>query len=242
MIITISSEKGGTGKTTLGVVIAETLIRHGKKVLFIDLDPNCSLSEVYGYALKENNSTAFYKSEIENIEPYHVKDIENNKGKGSLDIIPADIDLNLYGNVMDLTLRGRIKKLGYKDRYDYILIDPPGNWCSHTRNAIFASDKLVIAGTCSALDYRATTNYIDLLSNCDIEIDLTVLVNRYSERTNQDGIFELYKQNLGDYMYPQAVPDIRSLRRLTSDPSYELIPSIQARLNPIVTYITGVEL
>ena len=48
MIITITNGKGGTGKTTLGTFLAEWLYAHGHKVLVVDCDPNCSISEIYG--------------------------------------------------------------------------------------------------------------------------------------------------------------------------------------------------
>ena len=46
MTITITNGKGGPGKTTLNIFLALWLYQRGKKVLLIDLDPNCSLSEV----------------------------------------------------------------------------------------------------------------------------------------------------------------------------------------------------
>lgn len=51
MILTTTNKKGGTGKTTLNILLAEFLYQHGQKVLIIGLDPNCSISEVYGKVL-----------------------------------------------------------------------------------------------------------------------------------------------------------------------------------------------
>ena len=56
MIITTTNKKGGTGKTTLNTLLAEFLYQHGQKVLIIGLDPNCSISEVYGKVLQDQNS------------------------------------------------------------------------------------------------------------------------------------------------------------------------------------------
>lgn len=46
MIITLCGQKGGTGKTTLSFLLAETLSRAGKKVAVRDDDPQRSLTQV----------------------------------------------------------------------------------------------------------------------------------------------------------------------------------------------------
>jgi chromosome partitioning protein len=46
MIITLCGQKGGTGKTTLSFLLAETLSRAGKRVAVRDDDPQKSLTQV----------------------------------------------------------------------------------------------------------------------------------------------------------------------------------------------------
>jgi chromosome partitioning protein len=46
MIITLCGQKGGTGKTTLSFLLAETLSRAGKRVAVRDDDPQQSLTQV----------------------------------------------------------------------------------------------------------------------------------------------------------------------------------------------------
>ena len=73
--ISFVSWKGGTSKTTLAITTAETLAKNGKRVLIIDIDPNCSASESYQHALCDNNSKQLLFGSI--VEPYHIKDTEN---------------------------------------------------------------------------------------------------------------------------------------------------------------------
>ena len=45
MIITLSSLKGGTGKTSLSVHLAHAIALAGKRVILIDADPQASASD-----------------------------------------------------------------------------------------------------------------------------------------------------------------------------------------------------
>ncbi len=231
------SWKGGTSKTTLGIMTAETCARHGYKVLIIDIDPNCSTSEAYGYALRDENSKQLLFGN--KVKPYHVKDTE---AGGSIDIIPADVDLNLVSNCFDTMLKNQIVKNEYAKEYDLCIIDPPGSWCSHTRNAIFAADKLVVCGACSALDFIATVSCFNQLKNCMVQADVWVVVTRWNSRVNLDGIIEKYKSEFKEFLYETPVPEMRSLRRLTADPSTQLHPTVQARLIKFVSDMTGFDL
>lgn len=44
-ILCVSQNKGGTGKTSTSRLVAEWVARQGKRVLCVDLDPQCSLSQ-----------------------------------------------------------------------------------------------------------------------------------------------------------------------------------------------------
>jgi len=228
-IISTSSWKGGTGKTTLNVLTAETLAGRNKKVLAIDLDSNCSISAVYGKLFCDHTAKDFISGATPVMYPV----------KKNIDIIPADLHIGLLNNIMDSQLKINLKKSGLIEQYDYIIIDPPGYWGPHTRNAIFASDILVVSGTCSKLDFEATRNYFDMLGQCCIEADTFVVVNAFSSKTNGPGVYEEYKARFGEFLVPEPVPYIQSLKRLTADVDYPLHASVKSRLEKYVDYIIG---
>lgn len=233
-IITTSNGKGGTGKTTLNTFIAETLFTHGFNVLLIDLDHNCCLSEMYGFELQDETSKSFLSGKM--VTPYNIKKSD----AAQMDIIPSDLDMNMLANIMDTQLKIQLKKSGFLAKYDYIILDPPGTWNAQTRNAVFAADTIVISGTCSNLDLKATKNYFDQLTNCCLDSEVFVVCNKFKKELNPEGIFEAYKEAFADFLLDFPIPDVKSFKKFVADPiGYKIHPTVKARLEKFVEVVTG---
>ncbi|MCL2380481.1 MAG: ParA family protein [Treponema sp.] len=231
MVITTSSWKGGTGKTTLNIILTIILALRRMKILLIDLDSNCALSQCFGYLMKDVTSMEFLSASDSFQGPYKYSD--------NIDIIPGNIKNVLLNNISDFQLKINIKKHGLRDKYDYIIIDPPGYLGAHTRNAVFAADVLVIPGTCSRIDYEATSLYFSELEQYGLDADVFVCLNAFSSKTNLPGIREMYQEKFGEFMIPEPVPYIASLKKLTNDVRYQLAAPVRARLDAYVDHIIG---
>jgi len=53
-IITITNQKGGTGKTTISMNLGVALAMRGKKILLIDFDPQANLTYSFGIHKPKN--------------------------------------------------------------------------------------------------------------------------------------------------------------------------------------------
>ena len=228
-ILTHTSFKGGAGKSTLNYLTGVFLSQIGKKVLFIDLDPNCCLSQIVKKIFCDETA----KDLISGLNPTPYNVAEN------LDIIPGTLDMCFLQNIMDTALKNAIHENKLSEKYDWIILDPPGSWNSHTRNAIFAADKLIIPGTISSLDFVATKKYFEQLENCCINADVYIVCNKSNKKLNEPNILEKYQEEFADFLCPQIIPDILSLKKLTSNPNYTLTPNVKKRLAQYVEYITG---
>jgi chromosome partitioning protein len=87
MVITASSWKGGTGKSTLNTLMARLLAEEGKKVLLVDLDSNCTLGQIFGQIMKDATSMQFLSGNLQHFDGIY------NAGE-NIDIIPSDIKIS----------------------------------------------------------------------------------------------------------------------------------------------------
>src|SRR2546430_1891410 len=90
MVISIASQKGGTGKTTTSIALAAGLARKGKKVLLIDIDSQANSSKVLlsHYASISKDQTIFTTILEKKPLPIHETAVRN------LSIVPSHILLS----------------------------------------------------------------------------------------------------------------------------------------------------
>jgi cellulose biosynthesis protein BcsQ len=235
MIITAASPKGGTGKTTLNVLFAVLMAAAGKRILIVDLDASCGISQCFGQIMKDVTSMEFLSGVAENFRGIY-------NARPNIDIIPGNIKNMLLNNIMDTQLKIALRRSGLAEKYDYIIIDPPGYWGAHLRNAVFASDVLVIPANCSRIDFEVTRLFFDTLKECDLgDKEIYVCVNSYSAKSGLPGIIDLYKQEFDNFLLPFTIPYIQSLKKLTDNVDYPLNAAVKKRLALYVDYITGKE-
>ena len=141
-IISLVNQKGGVGKTTTTNNLGASLVKAGKRVLLIDLDPQANLSYSLGVRGED------YKSVYEVLRgTAKLKDIILTH-KNGVDIAPSHI--NLSGVELELAsqvgreqiLKDAIKEIA--DNYDYILIDCAPSLGVITLNALVASKEVFI--------------------------------------------------------------------------------------------------
>ena len=145
MIISIASQKGGTGKTTTAITLSTGLGRMGKKVLLIDIDSQANASKVLipEYTQVQKEETIF--TTILERKPLQV----HTTSFPNLDIVPShiflsetDVELTTAKDHREARLKTQVDKI--RDRYDHILIDCPPALSWLTINAFTASDKVLL--------------------------------------------------------------------------------------------------
>jgi cellulose biosynthesis protein BcsQ len=156
LTIALYNNKGGVGKTTTAMNLAAILSLptknegFGKKVLVVDFDPHqrdlTNLLDVKLGSLTLWNYLSNPKGKkIEDvISPYQLK-LPNGKFYKSFDVIPADDQFFKSPN-SQLPQPGNLRKILklLLNQYDYIIIDAPPGDNYFTKEAIVASDVILM--------------------------------------------------------------------------------------------------
>jgi chromosome partitioning protein len=145
VIISIASQKGGTGKTSTSISLAAGLARRAKKVLLIDVDSQANSSKVLlpDYSDIHKEETLF--ATILQRQPLPVRPT----GLPHLDLVPAhillsDTDIELTTAIDHREARLKIQLDKIPHRYDFILFDCPRSLSWLTINALTASDSVMV--------------------------------------------------------------------------------------------------
>lgn len=145
MVISVASQKGGTGKTTTSISLAAGLARRGKRVLLVDTDSQANSSKVLlrDYQNLGAQQTLYTTILERNPLPIHATDLPQ------LSIVPShillsntDIELTTAIDHREARLKSQLDAI--RDGYDYILIDCPPTLSWLTINAFTASDRVLV--------------------------------------------------------------------------------------------------
>ena len=182
-VISISSQKGGTGKTSTAGAIGQAAAKQGQRVLVIDLDAQGSLTVITGARGDAPGSYDLLKGRGPTELIQHIE--------GQPDIIPASLQLagadaelsNRPGR--DFLLQTALKPL---KGYDLVLIDTPPTLGTLLVNSLTAATEVIIplqADTFAVQNlYQLTDTIKQVQQYCNGALTITgALLTRYSLRT-----------------------------------------------------------
>lgn len=207
-IFAITNQKGGVGKTTTAINLSAALASKGKKVLLIDLDPQCNATRGIGhdpYILEENIYTAMMENHDITLAIVGTTFKNLNIIGGSLNLAGADIEL-LNEEHKHTKLKMALQPI--INKYDFIILDCPPSLGLLTMNALIASDGLIIPMQCeffsmegisqllnTILKVRQNFNpnlYIEgiLLTMCDFRTKFAVSIQQEVRGIFKDNVYK----------------------------------------------------
>lgn len=143
----IMNAKGGVGKTVTTINMAAELAARGKRVVCIDADPQCNLSNFFGADL---DSGTLYDVLMQTGDPYYENMLQDTQLEnvhvlpGDMDLILADVRALQMRNINLNTIRYFITCMAEDDYCDFVLIDSPPSFTAATTAGLAAADDVVV--------------------------------------------------------------------------------------------------
>lgn len=218
MAVTISvlSQKGGTGKTTLVRSLADIFGRIGIDVLCVDADPQGNLSDYYDADPDAQPTLGeVLAGQARAIDAVHGELVPANLGL-------AEAELVLAGKIgREVTLRNALREL--KRQHDVIFVDCPPTLGLLTVNALVAATHAILSTEAQYFSLQGMEQAMEVLElardslNPELEL-LGVVLNIANMRTKharhtQEALRERFGEKLLDTVIRQSVVYAESAER-----------------------------
>lgn len=182
-IVTVTNQKGGTGKTTTAYALACGLTNKGFKCLIVDLDPQGNLTYTMGLNSFDKDVLGLLNREYKTDESIYKTSV--------CDLIPYSKNLSSADKILQVTggeyrLKEALSTIS--NDYDYIIIDTPPSLSSLTVNALTSSTSVVIPVQADIYSIQGVSQLWETIQAikqyCNPQLAISgILITRYNNRS-----------------------------------------------------------
>jgi chromosome partitioning protein len=176
IVLAVQNFKGGVGKSTMSVHLAQHLAIHGYRVLLIDADAQASSTMLFGYIPDDDFgpwdsiAACLIPGDEENYRP--MPELIRKTHYHGLDLVPSNLNLynaeyeiagrmRAYGMSILTLLRDQIA--GVAQQYDVVILDPPPALGMVSMSVLLAANALLIPMPPNVIDFASTTSFLSML-------------------------------------------------------------------------------
>ncbi|KTR02160.1 chromosome partitioning protein ParA [Aureimonas ureilytica] len=220
-ILSIANFKGGSAKTTTSAHLAHYLALAGLRVLAIDLDPQASLSAMFGFQpeMDVGHNETIYAALRYDEARRPMREIVRQTYFTGIDLIPGNIEVMEYEHETPRALAGgtagmdgvfferlRLAIAEVEDDYDIVLLDTPPSLGFLTLGAIYASTGLIVTVHPAMLDVMSMSQFLLMMG------DLIGVVREAGANLSQDFLrYLITRHDPNDQSQVHVVAMLRSL-------------------------------
>lgn len=175
-VLSVVNFKGGSGKTTTAAHLSQYLALTGHRVLAVDLDPQASLTSLFGIQPELDETISLYETLRFDDERKPIVDVIQPTNIPGLHVVPANLLLQEYEYDVPLAISGKkgdegrlfhlriVNALKEVDAdYDVVVIDCPPQLGYLTITALMASTGILITIHPQMLDIMSMSQFLQML-------------------------------------------------------------------------------
>ena len=264
-VIAVQNFKGGVGKSTLSVHLAQYLAIRGYRVCLIDCDSQGSTTSMFGYVpdldiAEDDTLYPFFRNNEMASLAYAVRETHWD----GLYLIPSN--LKLYSSEYELAARVArseptlLNRLGdgiasIGDHFDIVILDPPPALGTISLSVMRAANALLVPIPPTVVDFTSTTTFLAMLYETMLTLEerqlpielrwMRLVATRADEQKSmQRELLGLMRNLFGDMLLRTVLKDSAEIdnasARLMS--VYELEQPVTSRetYQRCMTYLNGV--
>ncbi|WP_176084369.1 plasmid partitioning protein RepA [Martelella sp. HB161492] len=223
-IVAVANFKGGSSKTTTSSHLSHYLALQGYRVLCLDLDPQASLTSIFGlqpeFDVAENETV--YAALRYDADRRPLADVIRQTYFPGVDLVPGNLELMDFEFDTPAYLASRDRDIlglfferlnnaiaSVEDSYDFVIIDTPPSLGYATLAALYAATGLIVTVHPAMLDVASCNQFLIMIS------DLSETLEQFGAQFNHDFLRFLLTRvnpNDGPQKYMSSV-----MRRLFGD-------------------------
>jgi chromosome partitioning protein len=219
-VLSVANFKGGSAKTTTCVHLAQYLALHGYRVLALDLDPQASLSALFGFQpeLDVGANETIYAALRYDADRRPIREIIRKTYFDGVDLVPGNLEVMEYEHETPRMLaskagsgaiffeRLKLALTEIEADYDVVILDTPPSLGFLTLSAIYAATSMIITVHPAMLDVSSMSQFLLMMG------DLIGVLNESGAKLDQDFIrYLVTRHDPNDAPQSQVVAMMRHL-------------------------------